>query len=366
MPWTVAYLCEFPTLLGGERSLLTFLASCGPSLVRPVVVAPAEGALARRLAECALRRVDWPRAGRHAADALAERLGPDRVDLVHANSLMTADAGLAVARRLGVPEIAHVRDMMKLSAARRRRLSELNALVAVSGAVADWLVEQALPRERIETIYNAVDADALQRCARRGTWRRRLGLAGEPLIGCIGQIALRKGQDVFLAAAALLAPRVPDAQFVLAGARYSAKSESRAFEQRLHDLGDAAPLRGRVHFPGYVDDVPSLLADLDVLVVPSRQEPLSRTLLEALALGTPAVATAVGGTPEILGQSAAGIGVPADDPAEMANAVHRLLADHTLRAALCSAGRARVRERFAPQAQVEAVVDLYRRISSGT
>ena len=74
-------------------------------------------------------------------------------------------------------------------------------------------------------------------------------------------------------------------------------------------------------------DTPTILADLAVITVPSRQEPLSRVLLESLALGVPAVATDVGGSAEILQPPLAGLTVPVDDPAALAAAVERLLDD---------------------------------------
>lgn len=381
---TVAYLCEFPTLLGGERSLLEFLKHRTSAGVNPVVVAPRDGDLGDALARRKIDSVPWHSEGRCVSAELVASLRKRGVQIVHANSLMTADAAGSLGEALGVPAVAHVRDIMSLSRARRERLGRLSAMVAVSGAVADWLRREQLPEDRIATIYNAVDAAALARAARRGSIRHELGLGGEDvLIGCVGQIALRKGQDVFLDAAARVARTGPTAHFAVAGRRYSEKEESRAFEDRLIAKAAAPPLAGRVHLLGYRHDVPSLLADLDVLVVPSRQEPLSRGLLEGLALGVPSVATTVGGTPEILaGRDArsdrravcsvedpkgppvvgAGLLVPPDDPEAIARAVESLLSDRQLRERLRAAGPVRVREAFSPEVHVQAIRDLYDRI----
>ena len=122
------------------------------------------------------------------------------------------------------------------------------------------------------------------------------------------------------------------------------------------------PLAGRAHLLGYRDDVPALLAGLDVLVVPSRQEPLSRVLLEGLALGVPAVATAVGGSPEILDDGRFGMLVPPDDPGAIARGIEELLGNQTLRGKYHQHGPERVRTTFTLERQVAAVRALYDRI----
>ena len=356
----VAYLCEYPTLLGGERSLLTFLENRVTARVRPVVVAVPGGALVEALEREGIPWLPWPSGGRAAAVDLAGSLQAREIELVHANSLMTASTALELAGALGVPAVAHVRDIMKLSSAQVKRLSGLRALLAVSNAVAEQLHGQGLPPERITRVYNGVDQQKLQRAARAGWLRQELGSDQHALlVGCIGQIALRKGQDVYLDAAARIAIDFPRAEFLLVGERYSAKAESREYEASLERRSQTPPLRGRTHWLGFRHDIAAILADIDVLVVPSRQEPLSRTLLEGLALGVPSVATRVGGTLEILGDEGVGLLVPPDDPHAIELAVGRLLEDASLRASFREAGPRRVSNLFSPHRQVTAIRSVY-------
>jgi glycosyltransferase involved in cell wall biosynthesis len=358
----VAYLCEFPTLLGGERSLLVFLEHAREVSIEPLVVAPGPGLLAEALARRGIERVDWPAGGRQAAARLVPLLGKHDPHLVHANSLMTADAAAALSRELSVPGVAHVRDILGISTARRNRFAGLDHGIAVSEAVRSWLLGLGVPGERLSKIPNAVDADRLRKEVAAGSLRRELGLDRDTrLVGCIGQIALRKGQDVFLEAAAQLALESPRTQFVIAGARYSQKEESRLFEAGLRARAAEAPLAGKVHFLGYREDIASVLSDLDLVGVPSRQEPLSRVLLEALALGVPAVATDVGGSAEILGGSGAGWLVPADDPVALARAIEALLESEEERRAMSRRGPTRARA-FSPGAQLEAIRGVYDRV----
>lgn len=357
----VAYLCEFPTLLGGERSLLVFLEHARRVGIEALVVAPAPGLLAETLSRLGVERVDWPPGGRHAA-RLAPLFRERSPHIIHANSLMTADAAVALSRELSVPGVAHVRDILGVSAARRDRLAGLDHVIAVSEAVRTWLLGLGVPGERLSKIHNAVDADRLFEEASQGSLRRELGLDPDALlVGCIGQIALRKGQDLFLEAAARLARGSPRTRFVIAGERYSRKDESRRFEDGLHARAVTAPLAGRVHFLGYREEIESVLADLDLVVIPSRQEPLSRVLLEALAVGVPAVVTDVGGSAEILGDSGAGRLVPANDPAALARAMEVLLESDGERHEMSRRGPARARA-FSPAAQVEAIRRVYDRV----
>jgi glycosyltransferase involved in cell wall biosynthesis len=332
--------------------------------IDPVVIAPGGGPLAGALEERGIERMDWPVGGRHAATLLCRDLQDRDLHLVHGNSLMVSDAALAVSRELRVPAVAHVRDMMSLSAARWERLASLEMVVAVSRAVADWLRECGVPGDRIARIHNAVDGQALRQAATRGSFRRELGIPeAVPLLGCVGQIALRKGQDIFLEAARKLAVRFPEARFVLAGARYSRKPESREYEAALEARAARPPLGGRTLLLGYREDIPTVLSDLDVVIVPSRQEPLSRVLVEALALGVPAVATDVGGTREILEDGSTGLLVPPEDSGAIADAASRLLTSPELRSGICRRGLRRARG-FSPARHVGAIRALYERVLS--
>lgn len=362
-PIRVVYLCEFPTLLGGERSLLTFLGHRTSIAIDPIVMAPGGERLAAALSDAGVRRIDWPRDGRRNPTAVADVLRPLDVALVHANSLMTSDIASAVGEVLCVPAVGHVRDIMNISSARRNRLARLARLIAVSDAVATRLGEQGLDPARIVRVYNGVDVERLRAAARVGALRAELGLTDSArLVGSAGQIALRKGQDLFLAAAIQVAETMPDVHFVIAGQRYSTKVESQTFEAELRALSDRPPLAGRTHWLGYRDDMSTVLADLDVLVVPSRQEPLSRVLLEGLALGVPAVATAVGGSPEILRGGEFGLLVEPDDAGAMARAVQTLLADAALCTRLKERGPMRIAEDFTPGANGAAIRALYDQI----
>jgi glycosyltransferase involved in cell wall biosynthesis len=121
---------------------------------------------------------------------------------------------------------------------------------------------------------------------------------------------------------------------------------------------------GRVHFVGHQEDILPWLAALDVFVLSSDWEGMSNALLEAMAAGLPVVATAVGGTPEVVVDGVTGLLVPPHDPISLAEAIVRLLDAPDLRRQMGQAGRERVKKSFTVERMVEQTQTLYEHILS--
>ncbi|MGL5096871.1 MAG: glycosyltransferase, partial [Planctomycetia bacterium] len=311
-------------------------------------------------ADCKIARVDWPAGGKTAAAALADEPRLAGIQIVHANSLMTAEAAFLLADRLHAPAVVHVRDVARLSRARVERLGGAAAVVAVSPAVADSLVEQGLPAARVWMIPNAVAS--VDQPITPVDLTKELNLPpATRFVGCVGQIALRKGQDLFLTAVERLAADDESLHFVIVGERHSVKEESVEYERRLRAASNEGSAAGRVHWLGYRADSAAVLAALTVVVVPSRQEPLSRVILESLAGGTPVAATEVGGSRYLLTDAEGepcGVLTPPGDAAALADAAALLLADQALRGRLVARGRRRAGD-FSPGRQADAILTLY-------
>lgn len=354
----IALLCEFDTVNGGEASLLTALESLRGT-VEPIFLAPPQGRLAERIARAGWRHVPWS-----ARSERGERLPTDRLlgelqtliddlrpDLLHANSLSMGRLTGALSRQTQCPCSAHMRDILRLSAA---AIADLNAnvrLLAVSAATRDFHVAQGVDADRIRVVYNGVDtrqfAPAEDRSAARRRGRQWLGLPDDAqLCLTIGQIGLRKGLDILAAAAPMIVRSAPRAHFLIVGERYSAKRESIDFEQDLLATFQAAGLADRLHRLGYRTDILELLQAADLLIHPARQEPFGRVLLEAAATGTAIVATRVGGTPELISDGVSGALVPANDPQSLGDAASRLLTNPAERDRLGAAAREAMLRQF--------------------
>lgn len=366
----VLLLCEYAALNGAERSMLATLGGLQAAGFRLAALAPPEGPLAAALRDQGVAVEPFSSdtaAGVRLSQAqlreqLAERLGQHRPDLVHANSLAMGRLSGPVTRALGIPSLAHLRDIVGLS---RQAIADLNChhrLLAVSAAVRTFHVAAGLDPDKTQVLHNGVDL--AQFCPRPATGylHHELGLPRHvQLAATIGQLGLRKGQDVLLEAAALLADRWPDLHYLLIGQRHSEKEEARQFETALHRAAER--LSGRVHFLGRRDDVEQLLPELTLLVHPARQEPLGRVLLEAAASGVAVVATAVGGTEEIF-PPASGTAclVPPNDAAALAAAIEAMLHDDAARCRMARAARQRAETAFEVTGAVARLAAYYREV----
>jgi glycosyltransferase involved in cell wall biosynthesis len=398
-------LCEFSTLNGGEQSMLSTLPAVQAAGFRPTVACPADGPLAETLAERGIETAPFscfdgngirkPLAElREELASLVIRVSPD---LLHANSLSMGRLSGPVATELGVASIAHLRDIIRLGPQVIKDLNCHRRLLAVSAATRDYHVAQGLDAGKTFVLFNGVDLDRFRPREPAGFLHEELGIlrqgatAGLPssaensqrsytagqassgtlnaqnapvpffpaLIAAIGQLGLRKGQEIFVQAAEMIAKQWPDTHFLLIGERCSGKGESREFEAALHDAANG-PLAGRLHFLGFRGQMELLLNELTILVHPSRQEPLGRVLLEAAAAGAPIIATNVGGTAEIFPpNSEAAILVPPNDPAAIAAAMEELLQDAEKRGQLRQAARRRAEQAFDLQTAVENLLSHY-------
>ena len=336
---------------------------------RLVVAAPPAGPLAEALAAKGVEQIPFstaePGGGRRPRNVLRNDL--DRLlrrcrpDVLHANSLSMGRLSGPVSAAAGVPSMAHLRDIVRLS---RQAIDDLNRngrLLAVSHAVRRHHLAAGLDAAKTHVVYNGVDLAQFRPRPPTGYLHRELALPPDArLVGAIGQICLRKGQDVLVQAAAELAGRFPNVHYLIIGRRHSQKQESVDFEASLHNAAQRGPLAGRLHLVGERDDVDHVLNELAFLVHPARQEPLGRVLLEAAAAGVPIMATAVGGTHEIFPphRHTARL-VTHDHATALAEAMPELLDDDPKCRALAQAARARAESAFGLDRAVAGIVAQY-------
>ncbi|MBB4079910.1 glycosyltransferase involved in cell wall biosynthesis/MoaA/NifB/PqqE/SkfB family radical SAM enzyme [Lewinella aquimaris] len=172
-----------------------------------------------------------------------------------------------------------------------------------------------------------------------------------PVVTCLARLSPQKGQDNLLLSVSEIVRVHPDTTFLIAGTGED--------EQRLRTLARQLGVGERVRFLGHVEDVPFLLAATDVLCHPSLADGLPNSLVEAMAMGIPVVASRVGGIPDLVEDERSGLIVPPHDIRAIATAVNRLLAEPGLRHQLARQGRERVIERFDLQTNTDHLADLF-------
>jgi glycosyltransferase involved in cell wall biosynthesis len=228
---------------------------------------------------------------------------------------------------------------------RRAALSRVDGVIGVSRGVLSVYPERLVGGSRSAVVHTLPPAVRPADDAEARRARERLGIGPGPMVLYAGKLSLGKGAPVLLDALPAIRAAVPGVRFVLAG-----KGEL--------DLAPAPDLHALGSIPQH--DLFALYAAADVVVVPSTwPEPLSRVLLEAMALGRPVVATAVGGTPEAVEHGVTGLLVARQDPEALAKAVVELLLDPARRRRMGEAAAQRARELFDEERLVAALLQAY-------
>lgn len=233
----------------------------------------------------------------------------------------------------------------------------VDATVAVSAAVHNRLVRiESVNTDKVALIENGIDLDHFVRPDRQTLERERvlLGLSGHTVIGTVGNLHAIKGHAYLVASAREVMASVPRVKFLIVG--------DGPLRAQLTDRARAEGVLDAFVFAGLRQDVPTLLGLMDVFVLPSLNEGMSHALLEAMALGRPVVATAVGGNVEVVEHGTSGLLVPPSDPHGLAEAIVALLGDEGTARRLGAAAGERVRTKFSTRRMVGEYVALYERL----
>jgi glycosyltransferase involved in cell wall biosynthesis len=286
---------------------------------------------------------------------LARFFREQRIDVVQVYFPDSSYFGVPVARLAGVPWVVRTRNNLGYwMTPLHRRLGRLitrladrtiaNSEVCRRAVIAD---EDAAPGA-VVVLENGVDLDrfAVVPDLSRTALPRRVGM--------VANLRPVKGIELFIQAAAVLARRHPAVHFAVAGEGKSRPALERLIEQEQ--------LRGRIHLPGSVADVPRFLARVDIAVLCSHSEGMPNALLEYMAAGRAIVATKVGAVPELIRDGEHGLLVPPGDADRLGAAIDCLLNDPALASRLGAAARRRAREQFSREAMVRRFEEFYHRL----
>jgi len=290
-------------------------------------------------------------------------------ELIHANSIRAGLAASLASRAGGPPVVVHLRDCLPaspLADVTRGVLAGASMLIANSRYTAcSFGIHRGSPP--ITTIYNSVDLERFKPAAGSNAEARgRLGLdpAG-PVLAVIGQLAPWKAQDDAIRCLGRLQAEWPAANLLIVGkavfrskaTRYDNVGYVEALKRLTADLG----LEKAVHFLGEREDIPEILSAVDILLVPSWREPFGRSVIEAMAMRVPVVATDVGGPAELITQGVDGLLLPPRNPSLWAREVGGLLSQPRLRAEMGRRARATA-DGFGRSEHVTRVLRAYQEV----
>ena len=285
------------------------------------------------------------------------------IDIVHTYSFYGNVFAVPPGRLAAPVVVASIRDRGPYLTPMQRRVQRhvcrlADCVLVNAEAVRRWLLDDGYDPSNIVVIPNGVDLGRFTGDTDRAALRRSLGVPETArLVAVVSRLTRLKGLEDFLAAAAIVTPRCPDARFLIVGEPSPIKN--REYLDELAALAARLGIADRVIFTGLRSDVPALLAGVDVSVMPSLNEALSNVLLESMAAGAPVVATNVGGTREALSDGENGLMVPPADPRALAAAILRLLTHDALGRELGHRARRTIGTRFSLDRMVASTEALY-------
>jgi glycosyltransferase involved in cell wall biosynthesis len=377
-PWKILYVHNSADIYGASRSLTRLLAGLDRSRFEPTVLLPRDGPLKPLITNLEVRVIVDPTLAiidRYTGRArlfcyqfpvsvwrLYRLIRRESIDLVHTNTAVIFSPGLA-AKLARVPHVWHVREsfeefrpeLWRIYSAYMQILS--SRILCVSNAVADQFPVQ----RKLVVLHNGLSLDefAVDQERLRAEFRARFDIQeSDFVVTCIGRIKWkRKGQEFLVRAAALLRGAGESFRLVIVGEPWPGNEDHL---RRLLALVEELGLQDRFVFTGELPDARPAYAGADVVVLPSGQaEPFAGVVLEAMAMGKPVIATAVGGSPDQVVDGKTGYLVPPADSAALADKIRVLLERPELGKRMGEAGRERIRTELGIRRTLDKLENIY-------
>ncbi len=291
-------------------------------------------------------------------------------DIVHTHNSKAGFIGRLAAKCAGVPVVVHTvhgfafhdrepawRQMLF------RNLERLashwcDKMIFISQPLIDWaLKERVTRRTKILKIYSGIELEHFKPVddEEKKAIRREWGIGAEnPTIGIVSKLWEGKGHSTLIHAFAGVKQEISEAMLVIVGEGY--------LREKLYELVVSLGLKESVLFTGFQMDVRKVLATFDVAVLPSFYEGMGRVLLEAMAMGKPVVASAVGGIPDLVHHGQNGLLVTPGNISEVKSCLLRLLLDPRLAKKMGDEGRKRINEEFSARRMAQSIEMVYREL----
>lgn len=366
----IALLTDSDVFAGTERHMLDLAVELRALGDEPILVCPTAGALARRGRTENLRVLGMEK--RRAIDPrivlqLTALWRDGECEVIHAhNGRMALHAALAktMTRRGTLVTTQHFLHPARTTRRGLRRLAgkaahgltsrTIRRHVAISRAVGDaMLARREAPAAKLRVVLNGIHDPQKQVSGSRAETRARLKLTDDaPLIVCLARLEPEKGLTTLIDAMKMVSLRLKNAVCLIAGEGSLADQ----LQNRVAQMSFPVPVR----LLGFVDDPLSLLASADLLVLPSIAEPFGLSLVEAMALGVPVVATRAGGPVEVVQEGRSGLLTPPGDVHALADGILAMFGDETHRANMGKAARADFLDRFTAQRMAKQMMSVYR------
>jgi glycosyltransferase involved in cell wall biosynthesis len=305
-----------------------------------------------------LIRTGWTR---QSSAVVADFAASHGCDLIHTNTLTTPEGGM-VAKRLGLPHVWHVRELVgpgnpyRLTregpALGHYMASHCSKLVANSESSAapirDWM-----PKGMLEIVFNGIDISRFHPTDR--------GARPSVVVGMVGSLTSRSKRHSLFVEAAALVDRNLQIEWRIYGHDPSHGGTVRgdAYVDQLHDQIARLGMTRRFCWPEFVADPVQIMEQIDILVHPAENESFGRVVVEAMAAGLPAVGARGGGVAEIIRDGQTGFLATPGDPRDLAARIEQLARDPELRRTLGRNGRQRAEQEYSQEACTAGILRVY-------
>lgn len=289
---------------------------------------------------------------RDSVDVVHAQLSKDLWCLVPAVKLSRKHIPILLTKRVG----SFIR---KKDPLHRWIYKNIDCAIAISTVIKTNLLETCpISAERLKVVHDGVDLEffSLEENDPRSVREEFNIKPTDLLLGMIGRFTPGKGHEDFLEALGLLRSRFPNLRALIVG---EGSFGEHAYELEIRRLAKESDLQGVVTFTGFRNDVPAILASLDVLVFPSHAEAFGDVVIEAMAMAKPVVSTNCDGVLDIVVHGETGLQVPPRDPPHLAEAIAALINDPDARRRYGEAGLNRVRNHFDLEGRTSLMISTY-------
>lgn len=350
---------------GAEKLMLSLAAELQKNGTDNIIAAPGDSYLYAKAKEMGLKAYAFSIRGSFAPPGLIRLwkiIKAENVDILHAHQGKVFWPCIIMKLLSGgkLKVVFHRHAQLPHAFYSRSHYSRADAVIAISQAVADGLIErEKVDPDKVKVIYNGTDFDRFSTAVSGDDVRRRYELEGKLVAGTVAAMnrPKGKGQEYIIEAAQILKQRYPDARYLIVGTG-EILDELKAFAVKMR-VADS------IIFTGYQEAVENYIAAMDVFCFLSWDtEGFGQVMVEAQAMGKPVIGTDIGGIPETLDDTRTGFIIPPCNSEMLAQVLSQLFDSAELRARMGGAARQYVTERFSNAAMAAAVLKLYEEIST--
>jgi glycosyltransferase involved in cell wall biosynthesis len=289
------------------------------------------------------------------------------IEILHCHEMKGRLYGLLLSKSLNIPILTTHHNWVcnKISTTFFEALDAIyirfiDRIIPVSHTVFQTLRKIHIPASRMKVIINGLDTNIFNKDpSETNKLRHSLDIAdGIKIIGMAGRISIEKGPRFFLEAAKILLKSIGNISFVIAG--------DGPLKDKMEEYAKSLGIKEHIAFAGFQYDIKTFYGLIDILIMPSLSEGMPMTLMEAMAMGVPAIASRVGGIPDIIDDGKNGILVNPCDSKAIAEAAHLLLSNNTLYSHISSNARLTIESQFSADRMANLYEEEYRSLLKST